>query len=167
MKRFVSSESVSACTQRVAAINKYLAARDVLFVNGEQVEATDVAQVFQDALDTRDAAVKAMGEYKAALATRDAAEAKRLLADAALQPYVTQRFGAGSAEANAFGYTPRKAMEKTVATKARAVLLNKATREARGTLGKNEKRRIKGSLRAEDVAALAALAGAVSGGNGA
>jgi hypothetical protein len=166
MKKVVSSEAVSACTQRVAAIGKYLAAKDVVFVNGEEVEASDLGQVFQDALDTRDAVVKAMGAYKAALATRAAAEARRLIADAALQPYVTQRFGAGSAEANAFGYTPRKVGEKTVATKARALLLNKATREARGTVGKKEKRRIKGSLSAEEVAALRALVGRATGGAG-
>ena len=47
---------------------------------GRTVKASDVAQVYQDALDTRAAAVTAKGDYRSALEARDAAEAKRLAA---------------------------------------------------------------------------------------
>ena len=109
MKRVASSAVVSACSQRVNAIGKYLGAKDEIFVNGEQVKATAVAAMYQDALDTRSSAVTARGEYRTSLAARDAAETKRLSADAALQPYVVQRFGVSSTEAHDFGLrAPRK-----------------------------------------------------------
>ena len=159
MKKIASNTVVSECSQRVSAIKKYLGAKDEIFVNGEQVKATAVAQMFQDALDTRAAAVTAKGDYKSALADRNTAEANRLSADAALQPYVMQRFGANSSEAHDFGYAPRKVADKTAMTKAKAALLNKATREARGTTSKKAKQQIKGTLSPEAAAALDALAG--------
>ena len=166
MKKIASNAVVSACSQRVSAIKKYLGAKDEIFVNGEQVKASAVAQMFQDALDTRAAAVTAKGDYKSALADRNTAEANRLSADAALQPYVMQRFGANSSEAHDFGYAPRKAADKTAMTKAKAALLNKATREARGTTSKKAKQQIKGTLSPEAAAALGALAGSTPAASG-
>lgn len=163
MKKMASSAVVSACSQRVSAIKKYLSAKDEIFVNGEQVKATDVAQMYQDALDTRATAVTAKGDYRSSIAARDAAEATRLSADAALQPYVVQRFGATSTEAHDFGYAPRKAPEQTAVSKAKAVLLNRATREARGTVSKKVKQGIKGTLSPTASAALDALSGSASG----
>ncbi len=163
MKKISSSAVVSACSQRVSAIKKHLGAKDVIFVDGEQVKASDLAQVFQDALDTRAAAVTAKGGYVSALAARDVTEAKRLNADAALQPYVLQRFGATSTEAHDFGFTPRKVTDKTAVSKAKAVALSKATREARGTMGKKAKQGIKGTLSPETSAALDVLSGSASG----
>ena len=162
MKKIASNEVVSACTQRVSAIKAYLTAKDEIFVNGEQVKATDIAQMFQEALDTRAAAVTAKGDYKTALVARDTAEANRLSADTALGPYVMQRFGANSTEAHAFGYAPRKAVDKTVLSKARAALLNKATRDARGTKSKKALQQIKGTLSPEAAAALGALSGSAT-----
>jgi hypothetical protein len=166
MKKIASNVVVNECSQRVSAIKKYLTAKDELFVNGEQVKATAVALVFQDALDTRAAAVTAMGDYKSALAARDTAEANRLSADAALQPYIMQRFGAESTEAHDFGYAPRKVTDKTVLSKAKATLLNKATRDARGTTSKKQKQQIKGSLSPEAAAALNALSGSTPAASG-
>ncbi len=159
MKKIGNDSVVSACTQRVSAIKKYLGAKDEIFVAGEQAKAGNVAQTFQDALDTRAAAVTAKGEYKSALAARGEADTKRLAAEAALQPYVMQRFGASSTAAHDFGYAPRKVADKTVVSKAKAALLNKATREARGTKGSKAKQQIKGSLSPENAAALEALSG--------
>jgi hypothetical protein len=139
MKRIASNAVVTACTQRVNAIGKYLGAKDTLFVGGEQMKASDLVKVYQAALDTRATAVTAKGAYNSTLAARNTAEAKRLVADEALQPYVVQRFGAASTEAHDFGYVPKKVADKTPATKARAVLLSKATRDARGTMSKKAK----------------------------
>ncbi len=164
MKKIGNDSVVSACSQRMGAIKKYLGAKDELFVGGEQLKSSALAQVYQEALDTRAAAVTAKGEYKSALTARDEADTKRLAAEAALQPYVMQRFGASSTAAHDFGYAPRKVADKTVVSKAKAALLNKATREARGTKGSKAKQQIKGSLSPENAAALEALSGSVSGG---
>jgi hypothetical protein len=157
MKKIASSVVVSACTQRVNAIKKHLGAKDEVFVNGEPVKAAQLAQVYQDALDTRAAATSAKGELKAAMAERNAAEAKRLSVDAALEPYVLQRFGASSTEAEDFDYAPRKVPVRTAMSKATATLLTQATRAARGT-----RQQIKGTLSPEAAAALAALSGSTS-----
>jgi hypothetical protein len=141
----------------VNAIKKYLGPKDLLYVGKVQVKATDLGAVYQDALDTRASAVTAKGEYNGALAARDAAEAKRLGADQALEPYVLQRFGANSTEMHDFGFAPKKFAEKSAVTKAKATLLNKATRIARGTTSKKEKLKVKGSLSPEIAAALEGL----------
>jgi hypothetical protein len=143
----------------VNAIGKYLGAKDEIFVGGEQMKATDVAALYQDALDTRSAAVTAKGDYKSALAGRDAAEDKRLAADVALESYVVQRFGATSTQAHDFGFAPKKVAGKSAVTKAKAVLQGQATREARGTTSKKAKQQIKGTLSPAAAAALEALAG--------
>jgi hypothetical protein len=159
MKKVASKTVVAACTQRVAAIEKYLSAKDEVFVGGEAMKATDLTQVYQEALVKRAAAITAKGEYKSALAARDAAEAKRLAVDVALQPYVLQRFGANGTEAHDFGYAPKKVGEKSAVKKAKAVLLNKATRDARGTTSRKAKQEIKGALSPEILAALATISG--------
>jgi hypothetical protein len=82
-----------------------------------------------------------------------------LAVDVALQPYVVQRFGPSSTEAHDFGYVPRKVTEKSPVTKAKASLLGKATRDARGTMSEKQKRNIKGSLDPATAAAIEALAG--------
>ena len=162
MKKIANNVVVSACSQRVSAVKKYLGAKDVLYVGGEEMKASALAQAYQDALDTRATAVTAKGEYKSSLAARDAAEAKRLAVDEALQPYIVQRFGAGSTEAHDFGYVPKKVTEKTPATKVKASLLGQATREARGTMGKKAKQSIKGTLSPSTAAALDALSGSAA-----
>jgi hypothetical protein len=156
-KKIGNSAIVTACSQRASAIKKYLSAKDEIFVGGEQLKAGSVAEVYQDALDTRAAAVTAKGEYKSSLAARNAAEAKRLAADEALEPYVIQRFGPTSTEAHDFGYAPKKVTEKSAVTKAKATLLNQATRDARGTTSKKAKQKIKGTLSPEVAAALESL----------
>ncbi len=159
MKKFASSTVVSSCAARISAIKKHLVAKDQVFVGGEEVEASSLIGVYQEALDTRAATVTAKGEYASSLAARNAGEAKRLEADAALQPYVFQRFGANSTEAHDFGFYPRKVTEKSVAVRAKASLLGQATRQARGTMGKKAKLKIKGSLSSEASTALDVLGG--------
>jgi hypothetical protein len=86
------------------------------------------------------------GEYKAAVAKRRAADAQRRTFDDALKSWVLNRFGANSNVAHDFGYTARKVGDPGTQAKADAVKLAKATREARGTIGKKKKLKIKGSL---------------------
>ena len=158
-KKISNQTAVTACSARVNAITKYLTSKDLLFVSGEQVKATDLTQVYQGALDTRSAANTAKGEYRTAVAAKNEAEAKRLTTDEFLQAYIVGRFGANSTEAHDFGFVPRKVTEKTAVAKAKASMLGKATREARGTTSKKDKQRIKGTLTPEQEVALATLAG--------
>ena len=96
---------------------------------------------------------------------RPKGDVKRVTADAALMPYVLQRFGANSTEAHDFGFGPKKATAKSAVTKAKATLLGKATREARGTMSAKAKQQIKGTLSPEAAAALEVLASAAASGS--
>ena len=73
------------------------------------------------------------------VADRVEAEQDLQATDDALKQWVLNRFGAKSTEAVEFGYSPRKNASVSAAARAKAVLLNQATREARGTMGKRQK----------------------------
>jgi hypothetical protein len=137
---------IARSNQRITALQKHLGAKDTVFIQGKTVNTAALVAVFQSAIDTRGEVVSTQGEYKAALAARETAETARAITDDALKEYVLQRFGANSAEAHDFGYSARKVGEKSPATKARAALLNQATRDARHTMGKKQRLGVKGTL---------------------
>ncbi len=138
---------ISTATKRIHAIQKHVTnAKTEIAINGEVMKPAAIAAVFQHCLDTRAAVAAKHGEYKAALDARSIAEAKRLSIDDGLEDWVLNRFGKNSPEALEFGYSPRKVSTPAVATKARAQLLSKATRIARGTMGRKAKKQIKGTL---------------------
>jgi hypothetical protein len=134
-------------TKRISALKKYVTnSKTEIPVGGETLKPAAVIAVFQDSLDTRAAVTATQAGYKSALAARLAAEEKRIVADDALKGWVLNTFGANSAEAGEFGYAPRKAPVVSAADRANAVLLAKATRKARGTMGPKAKLSIKGTL---------------------
>jgi hypothetical protein len=97
-------------------------------------------------LDKRTAVTATLAAYKEALSDRALAEAKLGLTEDALKGWVLNRFGFDNAEALEFGFSPRKIPKVSVADKANAVLLNQATRKARGTMGKRARLKVKGKL---------------------
>ena len=145
--RPTNASIVSSSTSRIAGMKKYVTNnKSDIPVAGQLLKPPAVIAIFQSSLDTRAAVTTKRAELKAALAQRDTAELERVSADDALKGYVTNRFGADSTEAHDFGYAPRKVAVKTVESKQQAIVRNKATREARHTLGKNEKAKIKGTM---------------------
>ncbi len=64
--------------------------------------------------------------------------------DSALKPWVIGQFGPNSQEAIDFGFPPKKTATLSVEEKVQAVAQAKATREARGTMGKKARLKIKG-----------------------
>jgi len=105
-----------------------------------------LVKLYQKSLKARGDVAAGQAAHKGALTARDAAEADRLAADENLKAWVLGRFGAGSVEAGEFGFAPRKAPTVSAATRAHAVEQNKATREARGTVGRKKKLAIKGVI---------------------
>jgi hypothetical protein len=122
------------------------------------VKPATIVAVFQKSLDTRAEVTVSAAAYKASLAERGAAESDRASYDDGLKAWVLNRYGADSPEAHEFGYAARKVSVKSAATKAQAVALNAATRKARGTVGKKEKLKIKGSIDAPQPAVAAPAA---------
>jgi hypothetical protein len=138
---------ISLDMQRINGIKKYLTVPTTeIPVGGAMVTPVVLTATFQKSLDTRAAVVTKRAELKAALADRASAESERRISDEGLKAYVLGRFGADTPAALDFGYSARKTGVKTAATKAQAAALNKATREARGTVGPKKKLKIKGTL---------------------
>jgi hypothetical protein len=142
-----NSVIVAILTARIAAILKYLTMEKAAIpVNGTLMTPGTLAKLYQRNLKARGDVAVGQAAHKSALKARDEAEVERLAADENLKAWVLGRYGAGSAEAGEFGFAPRKVATVSAATRARAVEQSKATREARGTVGKKKKLAIKGVI---------------------
>jgi len=141
-----SSVIVDRCKQRIEALLSGVPAKAEITIDGTRYTRAQVVAIYQASLDTRAALVKSRAQVKVDLAARSTAEVDRLAIEAGMKAWVVSQFGAESNEAYEFGYTPKKPAHTTAETKANAVKLAKATREARGTMGKKKKLSIKGTL---------------------
>ncbi len=65
-----------------------------------------------------------------------------------LQQSLAGRFGASGAQMAEFGFAPAKPRKVSAKTKAAAAVKAKATRQARGTMGKKQKKDVKGGVTA-------------------
>jgi hypothetical protein len=74
------------------------------------------------------------------------------------------RFGKDSTQLTQFGFVPSKATKKAAVTKAAAVQKGKATRTARNTMGKVQKKSVKGTLPAQVADAVTLLGSKSKGG---
>ncbi len=147
MSKINNDTTVTLYAKRIGAMKKYVSnQKSEIPVGGEVLKPSGVLQAFQDCLDVRTAVSVTHAAYKSALADRVEADERFRVTDEAMKGWVLNRFGVGSTEAIEFGYSVRKAPAVSAADRATAVLLNQATRKARGTMGKREKLKIKGTL---------------------
>jgi hypothetical protein len=136
---------VTVITKRINAVQKHLKAEKAdIPVNGRLLKPALLLKLYQRSLDARAAVTAGHAAYQGALKDRTAAEAERLAADESLKAWVLARFGAGSVEASEFGFEARKVPVVSATTRAAAVAQSKATRLARGTVGRKKKLEIKG-----------------------
>jgi hypothetical protein len=133
-------------TQRLSALEKYVSARTDIPIAGKKMKGSALMALYQSVLDANEGVTSTKGSYKLALEARDEAEAQRKVADESLRSWVLITYGPTSQEAHDFGFVPKVRATATTETKATAVALRTATRVARGTRGKKEKLKIKGSL---------------------
>jgi hypothetical protein len=141
---------IDTCNKRLNALQEHVGngkgTKGTIPMNGEDLKVSDVIAIYQGCLDSRAALAKSRTQVKAALATKTNAEQARVNADKALSAWVITKFGAGSQEALDFGFAPRKVATRTVDSKAKAAAQAKATRTARHTMGKKQKKLIKGTV---------------------
>jgi hypothetical protein len=133
-------------TQRLSALEKYVSAKTDIPIAGKKMKGSALMALYQSALDANEGVTSTKGSYKLALEARDEAEAQRKVADESLRSWVLITYGPTSQEAHDFGFVPKVRATATTETKATAVALRAATRVARGTRGKKEKLKIKGTL---------------------
>ena len=137
---------VATCNQRLKGLALYVKTKTVMPINGQQMKPAEVIGAYQACIDTRSELVTHRAAFDKALAARDTAEETRVALDKGLRAWITGTFGANSQEAQEFGFLPSKIGTKSAATKAKAVEQTLATREARGTMGKRQKEKIKGVI---------------------
>ncbi len=128
----------------LAAIGKYFAKRTVI-VNGVTHTGKTLQAVFQRALDTVAALDAARASTHAALKEQRDAEAEATAFYEALKSIVAIAAGDESTEYGEFGFAPRRAAKKSAEAKAQAVQKRRATREARHTMGPEQKAHIHGA----------------------
>jgi hypothetical protein len=137
---------VDKCTQRITALTDHVQPSAIIAVNGSLHSATEVIGMFQQCIDDRARLAARRAEVQIELANRAQSEAMRRAVDRALKAYVVNQFGEGSKEALDFGFPPPRPGKKSPEEKARAVLLAKATREARHPIGPKKRLEIKGKI---------------------
>jgi hypothetical protein len=136
----------AACNQRIVALKSHVSAKTPLIMNGVSYKQADILAVFQGVLDSQAALIKSRAQAKKDLVTRNAADLKRDGIEPLLKNWVLNNLGADSNAASEFGYAAPKKGKRTAETNLNGVRLNAATREARGTMGKKERLKIKGVL---------------------
>lgn len=150
----------------VAGIEKDLAKSGTIQLAGVKYNASSLAAVFENdsaAVTATEAAQKAASQ---AVLAEKATHAKTAIVLAALKRYLLAFYGTQAVTIlGDFGMNaPASKATKTVTTKAIAVAKTKATRAARGTVGKVEKLATKGTV---DTAAIEAAINDPSGSNAA
>ena len=112
---------------------------------GFTLTPAQLQQRYQAWLDLADQADAKLLEYKAALAARNAAGKALTPIDRALRKNLEGTYGDNCKQILDLGYDPTKPAHKAAAVKAGAVVKATATRAVRHTLGKNQKKAVKGS----------------------
>ena len=141
---------VDACARRLRALASYVDGATAIAINGRKLTVAQVVAIYEECLGSRADLAQKRAIARAAMDRRATAEAARREADQALRAWVANEFGIVSKEAIDFGFPPPRKPELTVEAKALAVARRKATREARGTMGKRQKEEIRGTAAPSD-----------------
>jgi hypothetical protein len=141
-----SEDAVEAlCNDRIAGLTKYTKGVPAISVKGTQYKPAVLLAIYQKCLDTRTALAAIRAQEPAALQARNAADAARRVIDASVLAWAVEVYGPNSPQAKTFGYVAPNPAKPTVQTRAAAVAKAKATRQARGTGGKKQKKKITGT----------------------
>jgi hypothetical protein len=129
----------------IAAIQKYLMQMTAITIAGVTRTPTELLQVFQSDMQIADAATQAKASFLANAAAARNQRTQMRQFRVGFRAFLENTFTDPSIIAE-FGISPRKAAVKTVDTKATAIAKSLATRKARHTLGKNQKKDIHGTV---------------------
>jgi hypothetical protein len=129
----------------IASVDKYFSNVANVTIGGTSFTPATLKAIFQADADAQKAADAGRAKQKELVMAQRAARKIMRALRAQLRTYLLSNYGSGSASMfEDFGFpAPKKATVK-VTTKAQALEKSKATRAARGTKGKNQKKAIKG-----------------------
>jgi hypothetical protein len=129
---------VSRVQKLIGGLETYSGTKE-LVLNGEPVKCSVFVQQLQAKLDLLNAVVTAREAYRLAVAAAKPVTPSIDAAVVQVKAYAATTFGVGSEAYVAMGYTAPKRTPPTIETMAHAVVQSRATREARGTLGRKQK----------------------------
>jgi hypothetical protein len=131
----------------MAGIQKDLSSVTTITLEGVDYTPTTLMALLQSAIDLGDATVTGRAAWLLAVQKEQAKQALVLGVLASLKAYVNLKFGSGAVDTQAdFGFSPKKTVVKTAATKAEAATKAVATRQARHTMGSQQKKAVHGVL---------------------
>jgi hypothetical protein len=138
------TERTNANRKIVGAIKKHL--RASITLDGVKYAPATLAKMFQKGIDVADATDQAAKTWHLAVATEKEKTGALAAVQTSLRNYVSATFGETGTEFSDFGFAPKTVTPVDAATKAQAVELRAATRKARGTMGKKQKLKVKGTI---------------------
>jgi hypothetical protein len=161
-----NKQSFVSIVQRVITVLQTPAFIDQTFMlGGKPYKAKDLVTALQAAVDAIDAGTAAQINWKDAVGKQKTAKTQATELVAEIKDYIAVAYGKASTTYATFGFGPQHT-QPTPATKVAAAAKNRATRKARGTLGKREKQNIKGEVASSTAPAVSASSSSPSGGNG-
>ena len=136
----------------IAGVDKYYANATLALV-GTSLTAAALKAVFQGDVDATNAVDSADAQYKQLVANMHSARAKASAMRQALRDYILATAGAQAVQMlQDFGMQVPKRPKNTPEAQAFAVAKRRATRQARHTMGKNQKATIHGTVTIEPAA---------------
>jgi hypothetical protein len=141
-----SNKQLASDSALLAGVKKHIATLSTVTVAGQSYTPTEVVATLQPLVDTGTAAAtsKVTWQDSVKAAATAQAEAKAFVAQLRLAIYVL--FGNSASILSDFGMVPRKVRTTDPLAQVVAAERRRATRKARGTMGKVEKASIKGSV---------------------
>ncbi len=135
-------------TKAMKGVDKHLASLTTIMIGGTAYTAPTLKAVFQADIDATNAADAARTQWKDLLVPAKAARTLAARSRLALKSYLVGLYGPNAVGIlEDFGFTPPKSPgRKTAKAKADAVDKSAATRVARHTMGKNQKKSVKGTV---------------------
>jgi hypothetical protein len=138
--------------QRVQAIQKYLSGEKSIILAGSTYTPADLMKFYEDWAALVGPVLAAHTQWKEAVVKRDTALHAVEAIDLALRDWLDGRFGRSSTVLADFGLAIAKKAKVGVKIKTQAVAKGAATRAARHTMGKRQKKAVKGAAPASPVA---------------
>ncbi len=145
-KKRNSAEITAICLQRIRALKEHTSPRETVPVGGTRYTTKQVAAVYQRNLDRREALKKARAHLDVALAATRESDDEVAKFEVPMKSWALNNFGAAHNATIELGFSPPKQTPRAPEDVALAVRRAAATREARGTMGKKQRLKIKGMV---------------------
>lgn len=132
--------------QVLVGIQKHLLNVPSLPLAGSAITPADLVKLVQSRIDSAGVVAAASATWHSTVTAHKALNAKLTPVVRGLRQYVLNVFGETSPVLADFGFTAPKTVTRTPEQKAAAAAKAKATRKARGTLGKKQKKGVTGTV---------------------